>query len=122
MAEKRNVIINGYAYPNISSEVLAAWLPDITYLLDFSYGITAEGSIVDTEDEVLRQAAADADKQTLLVLTPFNEQGQFSNELASQLLRSEAARAALAADIRDTVIQKGMSGVDFDFEYVYAEV
>ena len=31
MAEKRNVIINGYAYPNISSEVLAAWLPDITY-------------------------------------------------------------------------------------------
>ena len=121
MAEKRNVIINGYAYPNISSEVLAAWLPDITYLLDFSYGITAEGSIVDTEDEVLRQAAADADKQILLVLTPFNEQGQFSNELASQLLRSEAARAALAADIRDTVIQKGMSGVDFDFEYVYAE-
>ena len=120
MAEKRNVIINGYAYPNISSEVLAAWLPDITYLLDFSYGITAEGSIVDTEDEVLRQAAADADRQTLLVLTPFNEQGQFSNELASQMLRSEAARAALAADIRDTVIKKGMSGVDFDFEYVYA--
>ena len=76
---------------------------------------------MDTEDEVLRQAAADADKQTLLVLTPFNEQGQFSNELASQMLRSEAARAALAADIRDTVIQKGMSGVDFDFEYVYAE-
>ncbi len=121
MPEKRNVIINGYAYPNISGEVLAAWLPDITYLLDFSYGITAEGGIVDLEDGVLRQAASDAGKQTLLVLTPFNEQGQFSNELASQVLRDETARAALAANIRDTVISKGMSGVDFDFEYVYAE-
>lgn len=121
MTEKRNVIINGYAYPNISSEVLAAWLPDLTYLLDFSYGITADGGIVDLEDSSLRQAAADADRQTLLVLTPFNEQGQFSNELASQVLRSQASRAALAANIRDTVIAKDMSGVDFDFEYVYAE-
>lgn len=121
MAEKRDVIINGYAYPNISGEVLAAWLPELTYLLNFSYGITADGGLVELADEGLRSAAADAGVGTLMVLTPFNEQGQFSNELAAEVLRSDAARSALAANIRDTVISRNMSGVDFDFEYVYAE-
>jgi spore germination protein len=115
------IIVNGYAYPNISSEVLEAWLPELTYLLNFSYGITASGELIDLEDGNLQAAADNAGVGTLMVLTPFNENGQFSNELASQVLNNDAASANLARNIRDTVISKGMSGVDFDFEYVYAE-
>ena len=121
MAEKRSVIINGYAYPNISGDTLVKWMPELTYLLNFSYGITADGGLTDLNDQNLREAAESAGVGTLIVLTPLNEQGQFSNQLASEVLRNEDARAALAENIRDAVIDKNMGGVDFDFEYVYAE-
>ena len=36
-------LVNGYAYPSISEETLAWWLPRLTWLSAFSYGFTAEG-------------------------------------------------------------------------------
>ena len=34
-------LVNGYAYPSISEETLAWWLPRLTWLSAFSYGFTA---------------------------------------------------------------------------------
>ena len=35
-------LVNGYAYPSISEETLAWWLPRLTWLSAFSYGFTAQ--------------------------------------------------------------------------------
>lgn len=37
----KEIIVSGYAYPSINPAVLEAWLPDLTFLNTFSYGITA---------------------------------------------------------------------------------
>lgn len=39
------ITISGYAYPAIQDWVLESWLPDLTFLGNFSYGITTEGGI-----------------------------------------------------------------------------
>lgn len=117
----RNIIVNGYAYPSINPEVLANWLPDLTLLSNFSYGITAEGGIVDLNDANLTEAALAAGVQPLMVLTPMDAEGMFNDILASALLESPAARTTLVQNILSTIQTKGLYGVDFDFEYISAK-
>ena len=42
LAEIRDIIVSGYAYPSINPAVLDSWLPDLTILNTFSYGISPE--------------------------------------------------------------------------------
>ena len=118
MSEKRTVIINGYAYPSISPLVLEEWLPDLTNIYNFSYGVNADGSLTDLNDYRLTTAAADAGVGAVMVLTPFNEAGQFSSEIAELVLQDPQARQNLIEGVLATLLDKGMSGVDFDFEYI----
>lgn len=50
------ITISGYAYPAIQDWVLESWLPDLTFLGNFSYGITTEGGIIDLADEKLTES------------------------------------------------------------------
>lgn len=117
--QKRTIIVNGYAYPSINEYDLQMWLNDLTFISTFSYGITPSGGLVQLEDEHLIEAAGAKGVQSLMVLTPLNEEGAFSNELAKLVLENPAARANLIDNILANIQTKGMFGVDFDFEYVY---
>ena len=44
---------NGYAYPYIDMSLLDAELPYLTYLTPFTYGITADGDLLQLEDDAL---------------------------------------------------------------------
>ena len=135
MASEKSIAVLGYAYPFISPEVLGAWLPDLTAILSFSWGIRPDGSLIPLEDEGLLAAVCpnllpaeegvegtgSVCRDVQMVLTPMNEEGQFSSELAGTVLRNEEARRALAENIRNTVIEKNYAGVNFDFEYVQRE-
>ena len=121
MPEKRIVIINGYAYPSISPEVLEAWLPYMTNIYNFSYGVNGDGTLTDLSDYRLNTAAEESQTGAVMVLTPFNELGQFSSEIAEQVINSPQARQNLIEGILATLIDKNMSGVDFDFEYIEKE-
>lgn len=48
---------NGYAYPYIDMSLLDAELPYLTYLTPFTYGITADGDLLQLEDDALLSAA-----------------------------------------------------------------
>ncbi len=121
MPEKREVIINGYGYPSISPIVLEQWISDLTNIYTFSYGVNRDGSLTDLRDYRLTSVAEAAGVGTVMVLTPFNEQGQFSNEIAEEILRSPEARQNLIEGILATLLDKNMSGVDFDFEFIKKE-
>lgn len=118
--EREAILVNGYAYPSVSPEVLEAWLPQLTFLSTFSYGLTPEGELIMLENEELVRAANEAGVAPLMVLTPLNEEGQFSNEIAKQVMENPEAQDRFISEILKVLEEKEMLGVDFDFEYVYA--
>ena len=115
------ILVNGYAYPSIAPETLSSWLPDLTFVSPFSYGFTKEGQLIDLQDETILQPAAAAGVEALMVLTPLDSQGVFSNELVKALMENPQAQARLIENILATIQSKGLFGVDFDFEYVLPE-
>ncbi len=112
------MIVIGYAYPFINQGTLEQWLPDLTYVYSFSYGITPEGGLIPLGDDRVRETAKAHGVQTLMVLTPMNAEGQFSTELASQVLNNPAARAQLVENILAELEKKDYYGIDFDFEFI----
>ncbi len=114
---------NGYAYPYISPWVLNATLPYLSNLLVFSYGFTPDGKLLPpaASDEYMRQAALEAGRNSVLTLTPFGEDGRFSNVLIHQMLSNPVSRERLIDELLTSMEEKGFSGVDVDFEYILVD-
>ena len=115
------MIVNGYAYPFINQAVLQQWLPSLSYVSSFSYGFTPAGEIIDLNDSALLTAAAASGTASLMVLTPLDELGTFNSSLVTELFAEAESADNLIRNILITVKEKGFSGVDFDFEYVFPE-
>lgn len=115
------ITISGYAYPAIQDWVLESCLPDLTFLGNFSYGITTEGGIIDLADEKLTEAARRAGVLPMMVLTPLDASGTFNDVTASKVLSDPQKRSKLVYHIREILQRKGLAGVDFDFEFIPAE-
>lgn len=116
-----SIIVNGYAYPFINQQVLEQWTNDLTYVSSFSYGFNEKGELIPLNDENTRQTAYRNNVAPLMVLTPLDAEGNFSNELASTVLNNAAARDALVNNIYNEVRAKDYYGVDFDFEFIFKE-
>lgn len=114
-------LINGYAYPFINRDLLNQTVPFLTYLSVFSYGFSPDGTLYPPKDEELILAANSQDTAPILVLTPLDEKGRFSNELVSQMLNNPTARENLINELLTVMSEKGYYGVDIDFEYVLPE-
>lgn len=86
-------VINGYAYPFISNYVLRVTLPYLSGLYIFSYGFTKEGEVVSPalDDQWMINEAYENDTKPVLTLTPFDENGVFSNNLITALVNNEQA-------------------------------
>lgn len=117
--QKRPIIVNGYAYPFINKSTFKQWSKDFTYVSSFSYGFNENGVLIPLFDENLILEAYRNGVAPLMVLTPLDSTGKFSNELASKVLNNEVARNNLANNILQTVIRKDYYGVDFDFEFIF---
>ena len=120
-ADKGAILVNGYAYPSIAPEILNQWLPDLTFVSTFSYGLTADGELVQLDDENIIVPANRVGVMSLMVLTPLDEEGIFNDEIASELFRNPIAKQNLIDNILANIRAKNMFGVDFDFEYIQAE-
>ena len=121
MFELDQLLVNGYAYPFVAPETLDWWLPRLTWVSTFSYGFTTEGDLINLEDEAVIQQAAEAGVGSLMVLTPLDENGAFNDQVAAAVFENPAAQDNLIGSIQQNIQSKGMSGVDFDFEYLAAE-
>ena len=114
-------IVNGYAYPSITPGTLQWWLPRLTWLSSFSYGFIGDGELVNLQDYNLIEPARAAGVKTLMVLTPMDENGMFNDNIAIEVFNNPAAEENLINNIERNIKDKGMNGVDFDFEYLDAD-
>lgn len=120
---KREVNVNGYAYPYINQKVLQTTLPYLTDLSVFSYGFSEQGNLIPPakDDTKMVNAALEFGTSPLLVLTPMDAKGMFNNNLISALVSSNSAQENLIRQILETLETKNFSGADVDFEYIKAE-
>ena len=117
-AARRPAVVSGYAYPNVSERVLRGILPYAGALAPFTYGFTAEGALVPMDDERLLALAGACGVQPLLHLSTLTTAGTFSAAQAAALLRDPALQQTLAANVLQTMLEKGYEGLDVDFEYL----
>ena len=117
-AARRPAVVSGYAYPNVSERVLRGILPYAGALAPFTYGFTAEGALVPMDDERLLALAGACGVQPLLHLSTLTAAGTFSAAQAAALLRDPALQQTLAANVLQTMLEKGYEGLDVDFEYL----
>ena len=111
-------VFNGYAYPFISPELLAAQLPYLSTLAPFTYGITAEGGLRPLDDEAMLEAARERGTKPVMHLSTLTEAGQFDTGRAVMLLTDYEVQGRLAAEVLQTVLRKDFVGLDVDFEYL----
>lgn len=119
----RGLRVSGYAYPYISEWVLLQTLPYLTELPIFSYGFTADGTLIPPPlpDDWMIRMAKEYGTLPILTLTPFDDSGNFSNVLISRIVNSEVATQNLLGDLISVMSTKGYEGIDIDFEYILPE-
>ena len=110
--------VSGYAYPFIDRTLLRRTLPYLTWLTVFTYGFTPEGELIQPDDSEIVAIAREYGVAPVLLLSTLTDEGTFSNELASALLRDPALQDQLLTRILAVMLEKGYRGMDIDFEYV----
>ncbi|MCR5636976.1 MAG: LysM peptidoglycan-binding domain-containing protein [Clostridiales bacterium] len=116
--QDNNFSVNGYAYPFINRNTLLQTIPYLTELSVFSYGFTPNGELIPTEDEYLLSLAKAYGVDPILVLTPRSGEEAFDNGLINELVNNPAAVDNIINNLIITMLQKGYSGVNLDFEYI----
>ena len=111
-------LANGYAYPFLSPDLLAATAPFLTCLTPFTYGLSRDLHLLPLRDEALLTGARAHGARAVMHLSTYTEEEQFDAGRAEHLLTDPAAQARLIAEIRRTLEEKGFSGLDVDFEYL----
>lgn len=111
--------VNGYAYPSINTDVLAEYLPYLTYLTPFTWVADAQGGLKAQGDAALITAAYRNNVAPLMSVANLKPEGGFSSDIAHALLTDTAAQDALVNNIVASLREHNYYGVIMDFEYVY---
>lgn len=109
---------NGYAYPSIEPPLLDQQLPFLSNLTPFTYGISASGDLLPLEDDALLAAARKRGTHPVMHLSTLTESGQFDPKRAELVLTDPDIQRKLIQQVLQTVLRRGYSGVDVDFEYL----
>lgn len=119
----RSLRVSGYAYTFISPYVLEQTLPYLSELPIFSYGFTEEGILIppSRSEDWMIQMAKEYGVQPILTLTPFDESGNFNNQLINGLINNPGSVERLLQNLVEIMRVKGYVGIDIDFEYILAE-
>lgn len=112
------VTTNGYAYPFIGEQLLSQQLPYQSYLSPFTYGITHSGNLIPLADDALLSAARQRGSFPVMHLSTLTETGQFDTYRGELVLTDPTIQEQLIRQILQTVLLRGYSGVDVDFEYL----
>ncbi|MDO4733468.1 MAG: glycosyl hydrolase family 18 protein [Bacillota bacterium] len=112
--------VNGYAYPYISRSILGQSIACLNSLSLFACGFDAQGRLQPPATGELREWSRQRHCSNMLVLAPLEENGQFSNALATAVLRDREKSSRLLDQLLALVEQEGLSGVDLDFEFLGA--
>ena len=117
---RRPIVVNGFAYPNINANALNCVLPFLTFMSPFSYTITSQGELLPPDASDLIYRSARSAVMPLMVVTNIFD-GTFSTETLSQILADESARVRLLDSILFEMESKGYYGLNMDMEYIAPE-
>ena len=98
--------------------LLNAELPYLTYLTPFTYGITADGDLLQLEDDALLSAARQRGVRPVMHLSTMTETGQFDTQRATLVLTDSAVQDRLVDQVQQTLRRRGYAGLDVDFEFL----
>jgi spore germination protein len=115
-------VFNGYAYPFIAADLLASQVPYLSTLTPFTYGISAEGTLLPLDDDALLASARAHGTLPVLHLSTYTEDERFDSARAEFVLTDSAAQDALISELRRTMSRKGFAGLDVDFEFLPASL
>jgi len=121
-SKNRDILVNGYAYPNISENTLDKTLSNLTFLSLFSYEALEDGGlnpivVPKAEDNAIAKAIA-AGVKPALVVTNIGKSGNFEADLAHKILNNPAVASNLIDNLLKIMKNKKYAGLDVDFEYV----
>lgn len=108
----RSIITSGYAYSFINRDVLRKTLPYLTFLTIFNYRQTAEGDIIDVDDQEIINMAKDYGVAPMMLVSTQTEQGGGSSEIADILLNSPELQDRLIDNIIKILKRKGYYGLN----------
>jgi spore germination protein len=117
----REILVNGFVFPTVSTEVLRTTFPYLSYLSIFSYQVRSNGSLKPIDDTGPITAARNAGVAPLMVITNIEEGSGFSSELANDILSDIQVQFALIDNIIAVMEEKNYYGLVIDFEYVFPE-
>ena len=114
-------MVGGYVYPFVDMTLYRQTLPLLSGIMPFTYGFRPDGTILPLDDGELLNGAFSYSVSPVMHLSTLTDDGNFSSELASALLRDEAAQQTLIGELLATLRRKGYYGLDVDFEFLGAE-
>lgn len=93
---------------------------ELTYVTLFSYKIQTDGTLVELDDQKLRDAALANRVAPMMAITNISEEG-FSSELIHEVLNNQQSYTHLITTVSNTMQDRGFKALNIDFEYVLPE-
>ncbi|MEI3508084.1 MAG: hypothetical protein V8R01_02995 [Bacilli bacterium] len=116
--DKRDIIVNGYAYPFIEKETLDKTLPYLTFLSIFSYHIKADGSLVSIDDvQLIGHGRKSKCRSENWPVTNMDESG-FDSELVHTILNDQEIQKILIDTVLEIAAGLKIIMGKIDFEYI----
>ena len=116
---RQEILVNAYAYPNISDATLKETLPYLSFLCPFSNRLTLGGELVAIDDGRLVEAALAQNAAPFLTVTNLSESGGFSSDIAHAVFTDQAVQDAAVENIFAALSRRRYAGVNLTIEYVY---
>ncbi|MBP1753864.1 MAG: hypothetical protein H6Q59_262 [Firmicutes bacterium] len=120
--EKRmELSTNGYALPFIDVNTFRKTLPYLTYLTIFYYRITAEGNLIDINDQELIDTAKVYHVAPIMSISTLTSAGDVDAEVAHSILNDKAKQEHLINRVLEILTAKGYYGLNVDVQHVLEE-
>ncbi|MDP4120593.1 MAG: LysM peptidoglycan-binding domain-containing protein, partial [Bacillota bacterium] len=118
-SQKKQITVNGYAYPTENLFGVMNALSSLSSLSVFGYQVGADGSLSNIQDSRIIQVAEMAGVIPRMVITNISDNGSFDSNIAHEILNSEQIQNTLLDNILQVMKQKDYKGLNIDFEFVY---
>lgn len=117
----RSIVTSGYAYSFINRDILRKTLPYLTYLTIFNYRETAEGNIIDVDDQEIINMAKEYGVAPMMLVSTQTGQGSSSSEISTTLLNSPELQDISIDNIMNILKRKGYYGLNQYFQFYSPE-
>lgn len=113
-----SILVNGFVYPNVNHELLTITLPYLTYISPFTYSFSSDGELKPLRDDFILRRSMEYNISPLMTLSPIDDNGKFSSELAEKLLNNNDVQEKLISQILNIIQTKKYSGLILNFEQI----